>query len=176
MHPGHRDCCPQVSPLLQVLKEDGDGLPSTLPTTVAPRMPSVSIAPFPGPFQSHRAQGHPPPPPCPWVCTDLDARLRELSCPMGCGIMAHILAAPAPHALPPAVPVAPSGGPERASLRGHERHPRRRPAVLPAVTRGPALRHFPCVPVSSQPGPGLHRQEDGQDPPHRQPEGRQPYP
>lgn len=62
MHPGHRACCPQVSPLLQVLKEDGDGLPSTLPTTVAPRMPSVSIAPFPGPFQSHRAQGHPPPP------------------------------------------------------------------------------------------------------------------
>ncbi|KAM9657812.1 uncharacterized protein ACIBXB_009533 isoform 1-T1 [Morphnus guianensis] len=68
-------------------------------------------------------------------------------------------------------PVTPSGRPERAPRWRHERDPRCRPAVLPAVPGGSALRHFPGVPVGPHPGPGLHRQENRQDPPRRQHEG-----
>lgn len=175
--------------LSQVPKEEGAGPPRILPTTVAPRMPSVSTAPRGGCSAVGRGvtavPGDPPvsmglhPPGT--GRGDLGAAVPLPLAARGNGTAGRAPRSPHPHCVPislppPLVSPAPLGGPERAPLRGHERHPRRRPAVLPAVAGGWAFWHFSGFPLGPHTGPGLHRQEDGQGPPRGQPEGRCPRP
>ena len=176
-HPWHRDGCPWADLSCVIPGPEGGGARAA-PDPANHHRPTDPISkqrPAPGvgdewPSHGGAGRGARGTPPC-------LASTAGGSHPPGKGgaetlVPGHARVSPLPCLLSPAPP----GCPERAPRRRHERDPGCRLAVLPAVPGGSALRHFPGVPVSLHPGPGLHRQEDGQDPPHRQPEGRYPRP